>query len=167
MIRMTSNTTPPPFVASASSEHPNGPLPNAGGRAFCAFDGNINNAWQGDFPGFAYLQFDYGIPSSKPLSVYTISMESFFPKLFPGRTPRDWTIEASNDLLTWDVIDTRTGQTWGSFANPSLPFVRTYHCDVSDGTKYQYFRMNITANQFDNVITVTKWVLGPSWNRVY
>src|SRR6185369_6453559 len=110
-IRMTSNNTPVPFVASASS------VTDSGHEPFRAFDDDSNFAWMGLAPP-SWLQFDYGTPAAKHLFRYTIIAEDFFSNLFPGRVPRDWTIQASNDTLVWDVIDTRTNQTgWRSFFN--------------------------------------------------
>ncbi len=160
MIRMTSNTTPPPYVASASSEI-------ALDQAFRAFDGNNNFAWQGFGPPALWLQFDYGIPNAKSLGAYTINVSSFSPQFFPDRTPRDWTVEGSNDLITWDVLDTRSGQEWGVTLHPTLPVERTYQCAVALGVRYQYFRINITANNGSSITCITDWVFSGSFDHFY
>ena len=54
---------------------------------------------------------------------------------------RDWTFEGSVNNTTWDILDTRTGQTsWG------VDEIRSYDCATIPTTKYRYFRLNVSAN---------------------
>ena len=54
-------------------------------------------------------------------------------------SPRDWTLQASNDEINWTTIDTRTGETgW------SLSDMRTY--TITAPIVRKYYKMVITAN---------------------
>lgn len=143
---MTSNTTPPPYVASASSEIV------GQGDAWRAFSNDPNFQWIATTP-VAWVQLDLGAGALRQLVRYQVVLESFFCNLFPARDPFDWTMQGSLDGLIWDIIDTRTGQTnWKSFVNLTGVSRRTYDCAVV-GTPYRMFRMNITANHGDPTYT--------------
>ncbi len=162
-IRMTSNTAPPPLVASASSEV--GP----GFLAFHLFDDDQNFAWMGFGPP-QYVQLDLGAGRGLVLSTYTIVVEDIFSVIFtPLRVIKDWTVEGSNDLITWDLLDTQVNQSgwYQAFANPTGPTRRTYGATFT-GIKYRYLRMNITANQGDPGNTIfTNWEFVAQFNRMY
>jgi hypothetical protein len=171
---MTSNTTPVPYVASASDE-------SSGFEAYRAFNRDSNYGWDG-FGATGWLQLDFGIGSTKHLGRYTLVMENFFAFLFPGRTPRNFTMSGSADLLTWDILDTRTDQLidgipdhWTSFFVAGGVTRKTYVCNSPTGLAYRYYRLDIQANN-NGVIPflgvadhcqVTDLILGSSYNLFY
>jgi hypothetical protein len=55
-------------------------------------------------------------------------------------SPRDWTLEGSNDLSTWIVLDTRAGITGWSSAE-----TRSY--TLAGPVSYLSYRLRVTANQ--------------------
>jgi hypothetical protein len=57
----------------------------------------------------------------------------------PGRDPRDWNLQGSNNGTDWTTLDTRTGE---SFATRLLTKTYTF----TNTTGYQYYRLNITNN---------------------
>jgi len=57
--------------------------------------------------GTTWLQYDLGAGNEKELAQYTIRARADAS----DGSPRDWVLEASNDLLTWTVLDTVTGET--------------------------------------------------------
>ncbi|NHC43791.1 LamG-like jellyroll fold domain-containing protein [Motilibacter aurantiacus] len=57
----------------------------------------------------------------------------------PGRDPRDWALQGSNNGSTWTTLDTRSGQT---FASRGL----TRQYDIATPGPYSYYRLTVTAN---------------------
>ncbi len=162
-LHMTSNTTPPPLVASASSQD------SPQHSAFMAFDDNSNFAWFtqiGDaIP--AWIQIDLGAGRGWNLATYTVVVEDIVSIIFdPGAVLKDWTVEGSDDDATWNVLDTRTDQNFFSIFDPTEPFRRTYTCAVT-GVKYRYFRMNITANHGSSRTGFSGWDFVAQFNRIY
>ena len=165
MIRMTSNTTPNPYVASASSEVPNVASPFANGLAFQVFTRDPNHSWTA-VGGSAWVQIDAGLGFTLTISQYTIGVEEFSTQLFPDRTPSDWRILGSQDAVSWDVLDTQIGQNWGSFGVPG-PVRRSYTCDVDIATPYRFLRMDISANHGSIYTSVTAWDFGARFDHFY
>lgn len=65
----------------------------------------------------------------------------------PGRMPRDWTVQGSNDGNTWTTIDTRSNQTsWVSG--------ETRRFTVSNSTTYAQYRINVSANNGTNFLEI-------------
>lgn len=81
------------------------------------------------------LAGSYAIKASNPGTFY------------PDRGPHDWTLQGSNDKGTWTTLDTVTGE-----ASWTAAETRTYTCDTVT-TAYQFFRLNITANNGDATYT--------------
>ncbi|GII55922.1 hypothetical protein Pth03_43110 [Planotetraspora thailandica] len=68
----------------------------------------------------------------------------------PGRDPKDFTVQGSNDGNEWTDLDSRTGQTFtGRFATNTYSFTNT--------TAYTYYRLNVTANSGDSIIQLADW----------
>ncbi len=158
---MTSNTTPPPLVASALTFYPDQ-------QPFMAFDNDSNYTWMGQGPP-QWVQIDFGAGQSFHMFTYTIIVEEIFAIVFfPTRVLKSWTVEGSDDALAWTVVDTQINQTgWFSIYNPTGPTRRTYTCAVT-GTGYRYFRINISENQGDAGNTLmTGWNFGAQFNHFY
>jgi mannosidase alpha-like ER degradation enhancer 2 len=83
--------------------------------------------------GWVKYKSDY--PNLYVVSKYTITSADNGPEF----DPKDWTLEGSNDNLTWSVLDTRTNQ---SFASRNMEQKYTF----TNSDQYKYFRLNITAN---------------------
>jgi hypothetical protein len=131
---LTSDTSHPPYVVSASSFWPSLP-------AYAAFDNAAGNEyWVGTNAGVDWLQIDLG--SSQLLGSYAIQATTELLRM-----PKNWTMEGSNDGTTWNVVDTQTGQTaWTN--NEILTFTVSA---VSES--YRYYRLDITANNGDATYT--------------
>ena len=78
-----------------------------------------------------------------PVAVSSYSMVS--ANDFPGRNPKDWTLEGSNDGTTWTVLDTQTNQSWDE------PF-QTRKFEFTNTTPYANYRLNITKNAGEPLI---------------
>lgn len=134
---MTGNSTPSPFVVSASS------IFSGTFDAFKAFDGT-SGYWVGTGSGVDWLEIDTGSGNTHLLNNYSIQVNTI-PE--PNRAPKNWTMEGSNDGSSWATLDTRTNETsWGSGE------VRNYHC-TGVTTAYRYFRLNVSANNGDATFT--------------
>jgi len=55
----------------------------------------------------------------------------------PGRAPKDWTLEGSNDGTNYDTLDTQSGESFGAYDKKIYT--------VSTPGIYQYYRFNVTA----------------------
>jgi hypothetical protein len=127
---MTSNNTPSPFVAAASS------IFNAGFDAFQAFNRNYatNTYWATAGTVLTgWLSIDFG--SSIIIDGYTI-----YGSDGQTRNPRNWTLEGSNNNSTWTVLHTVSGAA-------AIPASGTYSISsIGNTTGYRYYRVNITLN---------------------
>jgi len=68
----------------------------------------------------------------------------------PGRDPRDWNLQGSNDGTNWTTLDSRAGE---SFAAR----LQTNTYTFTDTTAYVYFRLNITNNAAGAASTGTQF----------
>ena len=124
---MTSANAPTPFVVSQSS------APIGGYSGWQAFS---DSYWIGNNSGSEWVKLDFGTGVSHTLVAYQLKI----PSTDTNRSPRDWTIQGSNDDSGWTTVDTVSGETaWG--ANE----IRSFVCDTTT-TAYRYFRIVITAN---------------------
>jgi len=130
---LTSDTSVPPFVVSASSE--------AIEPAWLAFNGDRTNGWQASSVP-CWLQLDIGAGNGWILDSYGIAGG------YAGAPngPQAWTMEGSNDGTTWTTLDTQTGQTTGWGFSPGGAVLNTYTIASPGTTTYRYFRLNVTAN---------------------
>lgn len=105
----------------------------------CFDSDTVSSFWIGATGGVGYVQIDLGA-APNIMGSYKVRVNNV-PE--PARAPKDWTIEGSANGSSWTVIDTVTNQTgWGSGEE------RTFGVDVQT-TAYQYYKMNITANNGD------------------
>src|SRR6056300_390472 len=75
-----------------------------------------------------------------------------------NHAPRDWTLEASNDGTTWDVLDTQANQSYSPDVQGDEVSKRTYM--VSDNvTEYSRYRLNVTANDGGVHLVIGQWKL--------
>src|SRR6185369_13645874 len=133
---MTSNSSPSPYVASASTEF------SATFAAYKAFHRGVSTGdyWLGTNSGVDFLKIDVGSGNSFVLNNYSIQVNTI-PE--PNRAPKNWTMEGSNDNSSWTTLDTQTNQTsWSSGE------VRNYQT-TGVVTAYRYFKLNISANNGD------------------
>lgn len=137
---MTSNTTPEPYVASASSAHPDA-LP------YEVFAGTYTGAihcWasnSGDIPG--YIQLDFGVGNEKQVDKYAIIARDYVE----NSQPKDWTFEGSMDGVNWTILDSITGEIdWGLAEKRSFEF--------ENRNFYRFYRLFITATNGVNRITL-------------
>jgi len=126
VVPLTSNSTPSPYGCVATSEAGGGP----GTEAFRAFD-NTGTEWVGASTT-DFIYYDFGSPKfcfdGVGLQIQT-----------PNRGPQNFTIEGSNDALSWDVLLTKTGET-GWLTNTMKDFSLN-----ANNKRYRYMGVRITA----------------------
>ncbi|MFI1092363.1 discoidin domain-containing protein [Streptomyces sp. NPDC020917] len=90
---------------------------------------------------------------AKPKAVVQYSLTSANDS--PGRDPKDFTLQGSNDGSTWTDLDKRTGQRFDSrYVTKSYTFANT--------TAYSYYRLNVTANYGDSLLQLSGWDISDS-----
>lgn len=67
-----------------------------------------------------------------------------------SRDPKSWHLEGSLDGVTWEVIDTRTNE---SFPNR----LQTRRFNVQKPDSYKFYRLNITENVGDRLFQCSEW----------
>jgi hypothetical protein len=100
-------------------------------NAFSAFNNNVSNRWLAT--GLTNQRLVIRFPFRLKISQYTIRHAS-------GNTsnyPRDWTIEGSNDGISWTVLDTKTLQ----------PIVASQTVIIPLTDEYEYYSINIAQAQ--------------------
>ena len=112
----------------------NGATNPAGQGEVEAFDNNTSNKWLVLSPT-GFIQYDFSGTTSHAVNRYTITSGDDFP----GRDPRNWQFQGSNDGTSWVTLDTKTGITFASRT-------QTQSFTISNTTAYQIYRVNITAN---------------------
>ena len=126
---MTSNSSPSPYVASASSEY------GAGYEAYKAFN-RVNSVdadrWlTGGGTSTGWLKLDCGVTTT----CMGYGMASFSDATQMGK---DWIFAGSPDSSSWTTLDTQTNQTsW---------VAAVYHYYPIASSKYRYYRLTVTAN---------------------
>lgn len=99
-----------------------------------AFDGDPGSKWFDNSATTGWLQKDFGAGNAQVVKRYTVSSADV-----ATRDPKDWQFQGSQDGSTWTTLDTKSGQT---FANRMQQ--NTYN--IGNTTAYQYYRLNVTAN---------------------
>ncbi|WP_437734376.1 basic secretory protein-like protein [Sorangium sp. So ce1335] len=117
---------PPPPVIAASGE--NGPSEGAAK----AFDGRPTSKWL-TFASSGWISIEY--PSAVTIDGYAISSANDLA----ARDPRSWTVEGSNDGVTWAQLDARAGE---SFRNR----YQRNHYFINNSTAYKKYRFNLTSD---------------------
>ncbi|HKF31190.1 MAG TPA: GH92 family glycosyl hydrolase [Jatrophihabitantaceae bacterium] len=115
-------------------------------------DGNPSTKWLA-FAPTGWIVYQLAAPAAVKVYSLTSANDS------PGRDPKNWTLQGSNDGSTWSDVDTRTGQTF------SGRFV-TNKYTVSNSTAYGYYRLNITANSGDGLTQLADWDISDGSNTV-
>jgi hypothetical protein len=119
-------------VASASTDNP----PNE--TAAKAFDSSTSTKWFNANGGSAgWLRYYFGGPAKTVIRYDLTSANDV-----PGRDPKNWQFQGSQNGTTWTTLDTRTGET---FASRFL----TRQYNFNNTNPYAYYRLNITANNGD------------------
>ncbi len=125
---------------SANSEN----TPNEGVANL--FDGSTETKWLAWTPtGWAQLTL------AQPASITRYALAS--ANDFDTRDPQDWTLQGSNDALTWADIDTQTGQKF------TERYQEKEYRLAAATPKYKYFRLNVTKNNGATIMQLSELLL--------
>jgi glucose/arabinose dehydrogenase len=131
-----------PVSATASAENP----PNE--TAAKAIDGSTGTKWL-TFNPTGWL----AAKLAKPVVVSRYALTS--ANDFPGRDPKNWTLQGSTDGTTWTDLDTRSNETF-----PQR--FQTRQFSFTNDKAYQHYRLNVTANSGEPLIQLAElWLIGP------
>lgn len=138
--KMTSNTTPSPLVASASSSYSNDYLP------FRAFDNSLsdlpnggNNAWitsNGVVTG--WIQLDFGASTS--VNVFNLTpRQNVTANVGINSMPKKFNLLGSNDGSNYETIKSYNNEYWSNHTQ-GRQFV------LDSTVKYRYYKLDILEN---------------------
>ena len=119
-----------------------------------AFDGDTVSKWLTNATPTGWLRAE--LSQAYAINRYSLSGESDAANM--NRSPKDWTLEGSNDGTAWTVLDARTGQTGWTVGQ-----VRSF--TFTNSTAYLYYRLNISANNGGSYTGVTELILGARFLR--
>ncbi|MEC0210256.1 discoidin domain-containing protein [Paenibacillus ehimensis] len=127
--KMTSNTSPSPYVASASSIH------GANYDAWRAFNGGDGTTYwtPGNSIKSGWIKIDLNIP--KIILQYAIKAHYQYAN---SASPKEWTFEGSNNDKDWIILDTRINET-----NWIVSERRIF--TLSNSSEYRYYRLNVSS----------------------
>jgi hypothetical protein len=137
---------PTPMVNLAFSGTATDSSHSTGGEGINAFDGDAGSKWfNNNAAPTGWLQYDFGANNEQTVKRYTLTSANDVP----GRDPKDWQFQGSQDGTTWTTLDSQSGQT---FANRYQQ--NTYN--IGNTTAYRYYRLNITANSGDVAVQLSE-----------
>lgn len=117
----------------------------AGEGSLKLVDNDINTKFlTGGFPQEFWVQQDFNAPTIA--NKYTITSGNDAP----DRDLKDWELLGSNDGTTWQVLDTRTDQTFGERI-----LTREFNFDNEEA--YLHYRINVLANNGSSLIQIGEW----------
>jgi len=127
--QMTGNSSPSPYVASASSESTG----YWGGQAFTAFDKESTLFWhsQNGLPN--WIQIDLGSSNTKVINKYRVLRRSS-----GDHTPLTWDFQGSDNASDWTTLH--------SVSNISYTGNWTAWQTFTNSNSYRYYRFYITAS---------------------
>lgn len=102
------------------------------------------------FPSVFWFQEKFATPTVVNAYTFTSGNDS------PDRDPMDWNFVASNDGVTWDTLDVRTGETFASRV-----MTKHYTLNNNSNKTYTYYRVNVTKKEDggNGLFQMTEWRL--------
>lgn len=116
-----------------------------GQTASLAFDNTPTTYWSSNNNLPAWIGYDLGAGNEKRIARYSVHYNT---SVTADNSPNDWVFEASDDAVSWTVLDTQTGQGWTATETKTYTFSNT--------TIYRYYRLNISDNKgvANNLVSV-------------
>lgn len=138
--KLTSNTSHPPIVVSASNYF-------SGYDPWEAFNRTdyYTSSWLTTSPPTVssphWIKVDFGSGNSKAVITYSIQPSDFDL----DESPRSWTFEASDDDVSWTILDTQDDITMSDW---NIGYSNFF--SIQNETAYRYYRIVFTENNGDN-----------------
>ncbi|MGE5549486.1 MAG: discoidin domain-containing protein [Bacteroidota bacterium] len=109
-----------------------------------AFDGDSKTKWSISKQA-GQIGYDYPGEMAVVLSKYAVVSANDFP----GRDPKDWKFQGSNDGENWVTLDTRAGITFANrFERQEFTF--------KNSTAYKMYRLDVTANHDEPLLQLAE-----------
>ncbi|HWL84856.1 MAG TPA: glycoside hydrolase domain-containing protein, partial [Polyangiaceae bacterium] len=105
-------------------------------------DGDVNTKWL-TFTSTGWVVYKM----AKPVAVVRYAVASANDS--PGRDPKDWQFQGSQDGNTWTTLDAQANQNFGS----RFQFLQF---NFSNTTPYLYYRLNVSANHGDPIVQLSE-----------
>ena len=106
-------------------------------------DGDLTTRYLNNYVNTMWIQLQFFTPIA--LGAYTITSGGDAS----GRDPKTWNILGSNDGTTWTVVDSRTNYFFASSR-------QTVRFETSAPVPYNYYRMNVTANNDSSLFQMSE-----------
>ncbi|WP_437113569.1 GH92 family glycosyl hydrolase [Streptomyces roseoverticillatus] len=111
-------------------------------------DGESTTKWLTFEKSGAWLEFDLAEPVTAVRYALTSANDA------PGRDPRDWVLQGSQDGKSWTPLDTRKGETFDKrFQTREFSFANT--------TPYGHYRLDLTRNSGEDITQLAEVQLAP------
>ncbi|CAH0118390.1 hypothetical protein PAE9249_00877 [Paenibacillus sp. CECT 9249] len=114
-------------------------------------DQNQNTKWLGRSNANLWIQVQFKNGDTQAVTKYSLTTANDAP----GRDPKNWRVEGSNDGKTWDIIDEQTNQ----FAGAARFSTEEYTIASNKAEEYAYYRLYITANNGEPLTQLADWKL--------
>lgn len=151
---MTSDTSPAGYTAYALATVPgtstltSNNVLQSGNYSYSLFDGNTSsmpafNIADNGSPTAISMPFILGMTSPYKVNIgaYDITcLSTNNAGIINGNTLKDWTLQGSDDGITWTTVDTRSNITsWSPYGYATMSFT------LPTSVSYYYFRLRVTA----------------------
>jgi len=133
--KMTAANLPSPYVVSASSEL----LPHYAAWEVFTNSYELNDSWITNASPTGWLKVDLGAGNEIVVRKYTLIPINH--STGPVRSPRDWTLQGSNNDSDWDILDTQEDISFALYENKTFTF--------SNSVSYRYYKIDVTDNNGD------------------
>ena len=125
----------------------NGSGPNAGEGSLKLVDNNTASKFLiNPFVSPLWMQFECAAPSMAAQYSLTSGGDA------PGRDPKDWKMEGSDNGTDWTLLDTRTGQAFSGRGQTRI-------FDIANPATFKFYRITVSANNGDGLFQLAEWRL--------
>lgn len=143
--KMTSNTLPSPFVASASTQY------STEYQAWRAFNGESDDSQDSWIATVSTGWLQIKLDESKVVVMYDVVNVNSSGEA-QKNAPKSWVLEGSVNGSSWVSLDKRTNEiSWQAGEQRSFTF--------ANGNSYLYYRINVTANNGRSYLGIAELVL--------
>src|SRR6185369_9759514 len=105
-------------------------------------DGDVGSKWLVFTPtGWAQVKL------AQPVAVVHYALSSANDE--PGRDPKDWTLQGSQDGQTWTTLDTQTGQKFSARH-------QTKEYRFANTQAYLYYRLDVSRNAGADILQLAE-----------
>ncbi|PIH59771.1 discoidin domain-containing protein [Paenibacillus sp. LK1] len=137
--KMTSDTTPAPYIAKASSV---GHIAYSAYKAFTSNYGSAANEADSWLSGGKIGWISIDLVTPQYVTDYALHVRNQMGTSIPSQMAKNWTFEGSNDGTNWTVLDTQVNVTgWVAAERRSFK--------LSKPVTYRHYRLNVTDNNGD------------------